>query len=114
MAKAIRIHETGGPEVLRWEDVEVMEPSAGEILLRQTAIGLNFIDTYHRSGMYPLELPATLGREGAGVVAAVGSAVGGLDVGHRVAYPLEPGAYCESRVIAADRVVRLPETTAGG
>jgi NADPH2:quinone reductase len=110
MSKAIRIHQTGGPEVLRWEDVEVGAPGDGEILLRQTAVGLNYIDTYHRSGLYPLELPAILGREAAGVVEATGPGVEGLTAGDRVAYALEPGAYCESRVIAAARVVRLPET----
>ena len=72
MPKAIRIHETGGPEVLRWEEVEVGAPGHGEILLRQTAVGLNYIDTYHRTGLYPPELPATLGREAAGVVEALG------------------------------------------
>ena len=110
MAHAIRIHETGGPEVLRWEEVDVPEPGAGEIALRQTAAGLNYIDTYHRTGLYPLELPATLGREAAGVVEAVGAGVDGLAAGDRVAYPLEPGAYCERRVIAAGRVVPLPDT----
>jgi len=110
MSKAIRIHETGGPEVLRWDDVEVGAPGEGELLLRQTAVGLNYIDTYHRTGLYPLELPAILGREAAGVIEEVGPGVEGLARGDRVAYALEPGAYCESRVIAAARVVRLPET----
>jgi NADPH2:quinone reductase len=110
MSKAIRIHETGGPEVLRWENVDVGTPGEGEVLLRQTAVGLNYIDTYHRSGLYPLALPAILGREAAGVVESVGPAVGALTVGERVAYALEPGAYCESRIIRADRVVRLPDS----
>jgi len=109
MTRAIRIHETGGPEVLRWEEVELGEPGPGEVRLRQTAVGLNFIDTYHRSGLYPLpSLPAVLGREAAGTVEAVGPGVAGLAVGNRVAYALEAGAYSEQRVIAADRVVRLP------
>jgi NADPH2:quinone reductase len=110
MTKAIRIHETGGPEVLRWEEVTLAAPRADEVLLRQTAIGLNYIDTYHRTGLYPLEMPAILGREAAGVVEALGDNVDSLRVGDRVAYALEPGAYCEARVIASDRLVRLPDT----
>ena len=110
MTKAIRIHETGGPEVLRWEDVSLKPVRVDEVLLRQTAVGLNYIDTYHRSGLYPLELPAILGREAAGVVEAVGDAVDSLAVGDRVVYALEPGSYCETRVIAAGRLVRLPES----
>ncbi len=109
MTRAIRIHETGGPEVLRWEEVDVAAPAANEVLLRQTAVGLNFIDTYHRTGLYPLELPAILGREAAGIVEAVGDGVETLAVGDRVAYALEPGAYCETRVIDAARLVRLPD-----
>ncbi|NIM00435.1 MAG: NADPH:quinone reductase [Acidobacteria bacterium] len=109
MTRAIRIHETGGPEVLRWEEVDVAAPAANEVLLRQTAVGLNYIDTYHRTGLYPLELPTILGREAAGVVEAVGDAVDSLAVGDRVAYALEPGAYCETRVIDAGRLVRLPD-----
>jgi len=109
MTRAIRIHETGGPEVLRWEEIPPASPAAGEVLLRQTAVGLNYIDTYHRTGLYPLELPAILGREAAGVVEAVGGAVDSRSVGDRVAYALEPGAYCETRVIAADRLVALPD-----
>jgi NADPH:quinone reductase len=106
---AVRIHETGGPEVLRWEEVEVPAPEAGEVLLRQGAVGLNFIDTYHRSGLYPLpSLPAVLGSEGAGTVEAVGEGVTGLAVGERVAYALAPGAYAERRVVAADKLVPLP------
>jgi NADPH2:quinone reductase len=109
MTRAIRIHETGGPEVLRWEEVTLAAPRADEVLLRQTAVGLNYIDTYHRTGLYPLELPAILGREAAGVVEAIGDDVDSLSVGDRVAYALEPGSYCEARVIAADRLVRLPD-----
>jgi len=110
MSKAIRIHETGGPEVLRWEEVPVEAPRKGEVLLRQTAVGLNYIDTYHRTGLYPLDLPATLGREAGGVIEAIGDEVEDLSVGDRVAYALEPGAYCEKRVIGADRLVRVPDS----
>ncbi len=111
MCKAIRIHETGGAEVLTWEDVEVGEPGPGEALVRHTAVGLNYIDIYHRSGLYPLpELPATLGMEGAGIVEAVGEGVDEVVVGDRVAYAAPPvGAYAEKRIIAADRLVMLPE-----
>ncbi len=110
MATAIRIHETGGPEALRVEEVEVGEPGPGEVRIRHTAVGLNFIDTYHRSGSYPMSLPATLGREAAGAVEAVGEGVTGLAPGDRVAYPLVAGAYCTERTIAADRLVRLPDS----
>ncbi|MDH3626851.1 MAG: quinone oxidoreductase [Acidobacteriota bacterium] len=107
---AIRIHETGGPEVLRWESVELSEPANGEIRVRQAAIGLNFIDTYHRSGLYPLPtLPAVLGREGAGIIEAVGVGVAAFQVGDRVAYPMHPGAYAEHVTLPADRVVPLPD-----
>ncbi len=108
---AIRIYETGGPDVLKWEKVEVVAPGTGEVLLDQTAVGLNFIDVYHRTGLYPLEqLPATPGMEGAGVVAAVGVGVTEFKVGERVAYAgLPPGAYAEKRLIPADRLVTLPE-----
>ncbi len=109
MTKAIRIHEAGGPEVLRWEDVEVGDPGAGEVRLKQTAIGLNYIDTYHRSGLYPLEYPAVLGMEGAGVVEAVGEGVDDLTEGDRVAYASPPvGAYAQVRLIPADKVVKIP------
>ena len=111
MPKAIRIHETGGPEVLRWEDSPECEPQAGEVRLRQTAVGLNFIDTYHRSGLYPLEsLPSGVGMEGAGVVEAVGLEVSHLQVGDRVAYAGGPiGSYAETRIMPADRLVQLPK-----
>lgn len=110
MNRAIRIHETGGPEVLRWEQVDPGTPGPGQVLLRHTAIGLNFIDTYHRSGLYPLpELPAVLGREGAGVVEAVGEGVRGLQPGDRVAYPLHPGSYSELKLIPAELLVPLPD-----
>lgn len=106
---AIRIHRTGGAEVLTWEPVEVGEPAPGEVRLRQTAVGLNYIDTYHRSGLYPLPLPAVLGREAAGVVEAVGEGVVDLRPGQRVAYALAAGGYCQARTIAADLLVPLPD-----
>jgi NADPH2:quinone reductase len=111
MPKAIRIHETGGPEVLRWDEVEVGQPGPGEVRLRQTAVGLNFIDTYHRTGLYPLpRFPAIVGMEGAGVVEEVGPDVGELKIGNRVAYAGMPlGAYAEARLMPADRLVPLPD-----
>jgi NADPH:quinone reductase len=110
MAKAIRIHRHGGPEVLKWEEVEPGRPGPGEALVRHEAVGLNFIDVYHRTGLYPLPpLPATPGMEGAGVVEAVGEAVTEVAVGERVAYAgLPPGAYAELRCIPAHRLVKLP------
>ena len=110
MAKAIRFHATGGPEVLRYEDVEVGEPKEGEARVRHTAIGVNYIDIYHRTGLYPLPLPSGLGVEGAGVVEAVGKGVAHVKRGDRVAYALgAPGGYAEVRVMATDRLVRLPD-----
>ena len=111
MSKAIRIHETGGPEVLRWEEVTIGPPGPGEVHLRQSAVGLNFIDVYHRSGLYPLpELPATPGMEGSGIVVATGEGVEGFAPGDRVAYAgLPPGAYAEERLIPAHRLVFLPD-----
>jgi NADPH2:quinone reductase len=111
MSKAIRLHETGGPEVLQWEEVEIGRPGPGEVHLRQTAIGLNFIDVYHRSGLYPLaNFPAIPGMEGAGVVVAIGEEVNDISPGDRVAYAgLPPGAYAEQRLIPAHRLVRLPD-----
>jgi NADPH2:quinone reductase len=110
MAKAIRIHATGGPEVLRLEEVEVGAPGAGQARVRHTAVGVNYIDTYHRSGLYKLPLPSGLGVEGAGVVEAVGPGVAGIAPGDRVAYAASgaPGAYAEARLLPADRLVRLP------
>ncbi len=108
--KAIRIHEFGGPEVLRYEAVELPEPEPGEIRIRHTAIGLNLIDTYHRSGLYPLELPAGLGSEAAGIVETVGPGVHNLEVGDRVAYTGRPAmAYSQARNWPADRAVRIPD-----
>ena len=110
MAKAIRIHDYGGPEALRFDDVDPGSPGPGEALVHHTAIGLNFIDTYHRSGLYKLpELPHALGVEGAGVIEAVGEGVTNLKVGDRVAYGGGFGSYCEYRVMAADRLVSLPD-----
>lgn len=109
MVHAIRIHEYGGPEVLRWEEVQVGEPGPGHVRIRQTAVGLNYIDTYHRSGIYKLpQLPAIIGTEGAGVVAAVGPDVTTLKVGDRVGYAGPIGAYAESRLVLADRLIPLP------
>jgi len=117
MAHAIRIHACGGPEVLEWEEIAVDDPGPGEVRLRQRAVGLNYIDIYHRTGLYKLEaLPAVIGMEGAGVVEAVGPDVGDIKVGDRVAYAGVLGGYADERLIAADRLVKLPdgidETTA--
>lgn len=107
--KAIRFHQTGGPEVLRWEDVPVPAPGVGEALIRHTAIGLNFIDTYHRSGLYTLPLPSGLGMEAAGVVETVGEGVTAVAPGDRVAYAAgPPDAYAQMRTISAERLVPLP------
>jgi NADPH:quinone reductase len=111
MTQAIRVHEYGDPEVLAWEEVEVGDPGPGQIRIKQTAIGLNFIDVYGRTGLYPQdELPFIPGMEGAGVVTAVGEGVRDLKIGRRVAYAGPIGAYAEERLIAADRVVRIPES----
>jgi len=111
MPRAVRIYETGGPEVLLYEEYEPGQPGPGEVLIRHEAIGLNFIDVYHRSGLYPLpSLPATPGMEGAGIVEAVGEGVTEVEHGDRVAYAgLPPGAYAEVRIIPAHRLVRLPK-----
>jgi NADPH:quinone reductase len=110
MTKAIRIHEHGGPEVLKWEDVEVGAPGPDEVRLKTTAAGLNFIDTYHRTGMYKIPLPSVIGREGAGIIEAIGSNVTSCKVGDRVAYASSPmGAYAEARLMPADRVVKIPD-----
>ena len=110
MTHAIRIHSPGGPEVLSWDEITVGDPGPGEVRLRQRACGLNFIDTYHRSGLYPLAaLPAIIGMEGAGDVAAIGAGVSSVKPGDRVAYAVVLGGYAEERLIAADRVVKLPD-----
>ena len=109
MPYAIRVHEVGGPEVLKWEEVEVGEPGPGQVRLRQEAAGLNFIDVYHRTGLYPQPLPFTPGVEGAGMVEAVGPDVTVVKVGDRVAYAGSIGGYAEVRLIDADRLVKLPD-----
>jgi NADPH2:quinone reductase len=108
MPHAIRIYETGGPEVMRWEAVEVGQPGAGEVRVRTTAAGLNFIDTYHRTGLYPMPLPLTLGMEGAGVIEAVGPKVKGFKVGDRVAYANPIGSYAEVCLRPVARLVKIP------
>lgn len=109
MARAIRIHETGGPEVLRFEEIALAEPGPGQVQLRQKAAGLNFIDVYHRTGLYKQELPFTPGVEGAGIVDKIGPDVSGIAPGDRVAYAGPIGGYAEARLIAADRLVKLPD-----
>lgn len=110
MSFAIRIHQVGGPEVMRWEEVAVGDPAPGEARVRHEAVGLNFIDTYHRSGLYPLPLPSGLGMEGAGVVEAVGADVTDLQPGDRVAYAGGPvGAYSQVRCLPAHRLLKLPD-----
>lgn len=111
MSKAIRMHQTGGPEVLAWEELEVPAPGPGQVLLRHTAVGLNYIDTYHRSGLYPVpSLPSGLGMEAAGVVEEVGEGVTDLEAGQRVVYAGgPPGAYAERRTMSAERLVPIPD-----
>lgn len=110
MAKAVRFHQTGGPEVLKYEDVEVGAPGPGQALVRHGVIGVNYIDTYHRSGLYPLSLPSGVGVEGAGIVEAVGPGVTHVKQGDRVAYAGgPPGSYAEARLIPADRLVIPPK-----
>jgi NADPH2:quinone reductase len=111
MTHAIRFHKPGGPEVLLWEEVSVGKPGPGEARIRHTAVGLNFVDIYNRSGLYPAPLPSGLGSEGAGVVEEVGSGVSDLKPGDRVAYGSSPlGAYSEARLIPADRLLKLPDS----
>jgi NADPH2:quinone reductase len=109
MAKAVRFHKIGGPEVLQMEEVQVGEPGPGQARIRHSAIGVNFIDTYQRSGMYPVPLPSGAGNEGAGVVEAVGAGVSSLKPGDRVAYTGQIGAYSTQRLVPADRMVKVPE-----
>ena len=111
MTKAIRIHEHGGPEVLKWEDVEVGEPGPGEVFVRHTAIGLNFVDTYHRTGQmkHPVTFPMILGVQGVGVVEATGPDAGSLKTGDRVSYSGLQGSYSEARLAHADRLIVLPD-----
>jgi NADPH2:quinone reductase len=110
MPRAIRFHETGGPEVLRLEDVPVGEPGPGEARVRHTAVGVNYVDIYHRTGLYPLPLPSGIGTEAAARVEAVGPGVEVVRPGDRVAYAGgPPGTYAEARVVTADRLVKLPD-----
>jgi NADPH2:quinone reductase len=108
LVHAVRIHAAGGADQMRWEQIALAKPGAGEVLVRHTAIGLNYIDTYHRSGLYPIQLPATLGMEGAGVIEAVGPKVKEFKVGDRVAYAQPMGSYCEARIAPAERLVKIP------
>ncbi|MEI6737246.1 MAG: quinone oxidoreductase [Pseudomonadota bacterium] len=109
-AHAIRIHAHGGPDVLKWEEIVVPAPGAREVRLTTTAAGLNYIDTYHRTGMYKVPLPSVIGREGAGVVESVGEGVSEFKVGDRVAYASNPvGAYAEVRLMPAERLVKIPD-----
>ena len=110
MTKAICIHKHGGPDVLQWEDVDLGDPGDGEVRIRHTAVGLNFIDCYQRSGLYPMDLPLTLGTEAAGVIEAVGPGVEGLAAGQRVAYAGgQMGSYAEQRIMNADVLVLVPD-----
>ena len=109
MTHAIRIHQPGGPEALKWEEVEVGEPGPGQARIRQAAAGLNFIDVYHRTGLYKQPLPFTPGVEGAGTVESVGPDVEYLKAGDRVAYAGPIGGYAEERLVPADRLVKLPD-----
>ena len=110
MPHAIRIHQTGGPEVLQWEEIEIADPGPGQVRIRHTAIGVNFIDTYFRSGLYPMPLPATIGREAAGLVDAIGPGVTELAIGDRVAYcTVNHSAYAEMSVVPVEKLVKLPD-----
>lgn len=111
MSKAIRIHKIGGPEVLKWENVDISLPQFGEAKIRHTAVGLNYIDVYGRTGLHPLpSLPHTLGMEAAGVVEAIGEGVHDIAVGDRIAYVISPpGAYSEQRIVPANRLIKLPD-----
>jgi NADPH2:quinone reductase len=110
MPHAIRVHRPGGPDALHWEEVAVGDPAPGQVRIRQQAAGLNFIDVYHRTGLYPQPLPFTPGVEGAGIVEALGEGVTDLQVGDRVAYGGPVGGYAEQRLIPADRLVKLPDS----
>ena len=110
MARVARIERTGGPEVIQWVDVDLPPPGAGEVRMRNTAVGLNFIDTYHRGGLYPIELPAGLGSEAAGVIEAVGDGVSGFAVGDRVGtFGPSRGAYATERNLPAAQLFKLPD-----
>lgn len=109
MPKAVRYHKQGGPEVLQFDEIQVGDPGPGQARVRHKAIGVNFVDTYQRSGLYPMQLPAVAGNEGAGVVEAVGAGVTTVKAGDRVTYTGLAGSYCEVRLVPADRLVKLPE-----
>ena len=109
MPKAVRYHKQGGPEVLQVEEVPVGDPGPGQARVRHKAIGVNFVDVYQRSGLYPMQVPATAGNEGAGVVEAVGPGVTSVKAGDRVTYTGLPGSYCDLRLVPAERLVKLPE-----
>lgn len=111
MINAIRVHQTGGPEVLQYEQIEIGEPAPGEAKVRHAAIGLNFIDVYFRTGLYKAaQMPFIPGNEGAGTVIAVGSGVENLKVGDRVAYAATPGSYADERILSADRLLKVPDS----
>ena len=109
MARAVRYHKQGGPEVMQLDEITVGDPGQGQVRIRHTAIGVNFVDTYQRSGLYPMQLPQIAGNEGAGVVDAVGAGVTDLKKGDRICYTGLPGSYCELRVVPAERMVKLPD-----
>lgn len=109
MAHAIRIHQPGGPEVMKYEEVTVGSPGAGQIKVKNVAIGLNFIDVYHRTGLYPMPLPFTPGMSGAGVISEIGPEVVGFKVGDRVGYAQPIGSYATERLMPADRAVKIPD-----
>jgi NADPH2:quinone reductase len=110
ITNAIRVHKQGGPEEMKWEEVALPEIQKGDVLIKHTAIGLNYIDTYHRSGLYTMPVPLTLGIEGAGVIEEAGESVKDLKVGDRVAYASPPtGSYAERKVMPADRLVKIPD-----
>jgi len=110
MPNSIVIHQHGGPEVMKWEEIRLQNPGRGEVLINQTKVGLNFIDIYQRSGAYPLDLPSSVGMEGVGVVESIGEGVDNVKVGDRIGYVMgPPGAYTESRLYPADRLIKLPD-----
>src|SRR3954466_6720184 len=113
MAKAVRFHKQGGPEVMQYDDVQVGDPGPGQVRLRHAAIGVNFVDVYQRSGLYPMQLPQVAGNQGAGGVGGAGEGggegVGDLKAGARIADTGLPGSYCEQRIVPAERMVKLPQ-----
>ena len=110
MPNSIVIHKHGGPEVMKWVEITLQNPGRGEVLINQTKVGLNFIDIYQRSGVYPLDLPSSIGMEGVGVVESIGEDVENVKVGDRVGYVMgTPGSYTESRIYPADRLIKLPD-----